>query len=246
MADRLKGKVAIITGGTGGMGLGIAGCFLREGAKVAITDIKENEASKALVAQNAGQVLFETLNVTDESAWKQVIQDTVNQFGSLSILVNNAGIAPQPVPIDQEPYEDWKKVIDVNLNGNFLGVKYGMKEMKGKGGSIINISSIEGMVGQEVTGPYNASKGGTRLLTKAAALDAAANHYNVRINSVHPGFIDTPIIPREAIKPLADSTPLGHIGEPKDIGEICVYLASDESKFATGSEFTVDGGFTAR
>ncbi|AKV55865.1 Short-chain alcohol dehydrogenase [Bifidobacterium actinocoloniiforme DSM 22766] len=246
MTDRLKGKVAIITGGTGGIGLGIAECYVREGAKVVLTDIKETEESKHFLDERGDQARFMALDVTDEAQWQDVIDKTIKAYGSLDIVVNNAGIAPKAVPIDQEPYDDWKKVIRVNLDGTFLGVKHGMATMKGKGGSIINISSIEGFVGMRFGGPYNASKGGSRSLTKAAALDSAANGYNVRVNSVHPGFIKTPLLNDHLEKAMAELTPLGHIGDPDDIGEICVYLGSDESKFAMGSEFVVDGGFIAQ
>lgn len=246
MTNRLNGKVAIITGGTGGIGLGIADCFIREGAKVALTDIKESEASKKFMEEHQGKVIFLPLDVTDEDQWVTTIKKVEDELGQLTTVVNNAGIGGSGALMDEESYDDWKKVIDINLNGTFLGTKHGMRVMKGRGGSIINMSSIEGFVGLSRAGAYNASKGGTRLLTKSAALDSAANNYNVRINSVHPGFIKTPLLSQELVDQMSKLTPLGHIGEPKDIGEICVYLASDESKFALGSEFVVDGGFIAQ
>lgn len=246
MADRLNGNVAIITGGTGGIGLGIADCFIREGAKVALTDIKESDASKEFMARHPGQVIFLPLDVTDEDQWVATIDKVEQELGKLTTVINNAGIGGSGALMDEESYDDWKKVIDINLNGTFLGTKHGMRVMKGRGGSIINMSSIEGFVGLSRAGAYNASKGGTRLLTKSAALDSAANGYNVRINSVHPGFIKTPLVSQELADRMSKLTPLGHIGEPEDIGEICVYLASDESKFAMGSEFVVDGGFIAQ
>lgn len=246
MADRLNGNVAIITGGTGGIGLGIADCFIREGAKVALTDIKESHASKEFMARHPGQVIFLPLDVTDEDQWVTTIDKVEQELGKLTTVINNAGIGGSGALMDEESYDDWKKVIDINLNGTFLGTKHGMRVMKGRGGSIINMSSIEGFVGLSRAGAYNASKGGTRLLTKSAALDSAANGYNVRINSVHPGFIKTPLVSQELADRMSKLTPLGHIGEPEDIGEICVYLASDESKFAMGSEFVVDGGFIAQ
>lgn len=247
MTDRLQDKVAIITGGVAGIGLGIAECYVREGAKVVLTANHNVDGGKAAVAKFGDDVsLFIQQDVAVEADWQRVIKETLDKFGRLDIVVNNAGIAPEVKPVDQESYADWKKVINVNLNGNFLGVKYGMQTMKGKGGSIINVSSIEGFIGTVNAAPYNASKGGTRLLTKAAALDSAANQYNVRVNSVHPGFIQTPILTPEVVDVATKLTPVGHIGQPKDIGEICVYLGSDESSFATGSEFVVDGGFIAQ
>ena len=170
MTDRLQGKVAIITGGTGGMGVGIAECFVREGAKVALTDIKESDASRSFMQEHPGQVVFHTLDVTDEDQWVSTIDTVEKELGQLTTVVNNAGIGGSGATMDQESYEDWKKVIAINLNGTFLGTKHGMRVMKGRGGSIINISSIEGFVGLSGAGAYNASKGGTRLLTKSAAL----------------------------------------------------------------------------
>ncbi|WP_295909327.1 SDR family oxidoreductase [uncultured Bifidobacterium sp.] len=246
MTDRLRGKVAIITGGTGGIGMGIAECYVREGAKVALTDIKESDASRSFTQKHPEQVVFHTLDVTDEDQWVSAIDTVEKELGQLTTVVNNAGIGGSGATMDEETYEDWKKVIAINLNGTFLGTKHGMRVMKGRGGSIINISSIEGFVGLSRAGAYNASKGGTRLLTKSAALDSANNGYGVRINSVHPGFIKTPLISQSLEDRMSKLTPLGHIGEPQDIGEICVYLASDESKFALGAEFVVDGGFIAQ
>lgn len=246
MSHRLENKVAIVTGGAGGLGIGIATCFLREGAKVVLTDLKESTPEKELVASHSS-ASFRSHNVTNENEWMTIVNDTVSKYGHLDVLVNNAGIAPALVPVDQETLDDWKHVIDVDLTSNFLGIKHAMLAMKGRGGSIINISSIEGLVGNPYTAAYNAAKGGTRLLTKSAALDATTGGYNVRVNSVHPGVIKTPLVPEDQGEQLAKSMiPMKHLGSPKDIGEICTYLASDESSYATGAEFTVDGGYTAQ
>lgn len=243
--NRLKDKVAIVTGGTQGIGLGIAKCFINEGAKVVITSTTESKGAKA-VAELGENAIYVKQNVAKEADWENVINQTLDKFGGLDIVVNNAGIAPQLVSIDKETLEDWNKVISVDLTGTFLGVKHGMATMaKNGGGSIINISSIEGLIGAPTVGPYNAAKGGVRLLTKSAALDATTNKYNVRVNSVHPGYIDTDIIPEDQKAMYGKLTPMGHIGTPEDIGMLCVYLASDESKFVTGSEFVIDGGVTA-
>lgn len=248
MTDRLKDKVAIITGGVSGIGLGIAECYVREGAKVVLTANHNVDGGKAAVAKfGADNALFVQQDVSKEADWEKVIQATEDKFGKVNIVVNNAGVPPVAVPINKLKLADWNRIIAINLTGTFLGIKHGMNAMlKSGGGSIINISSIEGFVGVPTGGPYNASKGGVRAMTKAAALDATSNDYNIRVNSVHPGFIDTPILPRESVKQLASITPMKHIGEPKDIGELCVYLGSEESKFATGSEFVVDGGFIAQ
>ncbi|MCI2031723.1 glucose 1-dehydrogenase [Limosilactobacillus sp.] len=244
--DRLKEKIAIVTGGTQGIGKGIAKCFVNEGAKVVITSPTEEKGKKA-ASELGKNVIYIKQDVSNEDDWETVISQTLSQFGGLDIVVNNAGIAPQLVSIDKETLEDWNKVINVDLTGTFLGVKHGMATMaKNGGGSIINISSIEGLIGAPTVGPYNAAKGGVRLLTKSAALDATTNKYNVRVNSVHPGYIDTDIIPEDQKAMYGKLTPMGHIGKPEDIGMLCVYLASDESKFVTGSEFVIDGGVTAQ
>lgn len=245
MSDQLANKVALITGAATGIGLGIAKCYLEQGAKVVLTGHRPYDETNELLGKYQNDAEFKVLEVTEEDQWEQVIKETIGKFGHLDIVVNNAGVAPIARPVDQETLEDWNRVINVNLTGTFLGVKHGMLAMKGRGGSIINISSIEGFVGVTDNAAYNASKGGSRLLTKAAALDAAKNNYNVRVNSVHPGFIDTKIVPNEMKEALGKATPIGHIGKPEDIGNICVYLGSDVSSFATGSEFVIDGGFIA-
>ncbi len=248
MTDRLKDKVAIITGGVAGIGLGIAECYVREGAKVVLTANHNVDGGKAAVEKfGEDNALFVQQDVSQEADWEKVIEETMNKFGKVDIVVNNAGVPPVQVPINQLGMKDWNRIISINLTGTFLGIKHGMNAMlKSGGGSIINISSIEGFVGVPTGGPYNASKGGVRAMTKAAALDATTGDYNIRVNSVHPGFIDTPILPEESRNQLASITPMKHIGDPQDIGELCIYLGSAESKFATGSEFVVDGGFIAQ
>ncbi len=247
MAGQLENKVALVTGAATGIGLAICQSFVDEGAKVVVTGHRIHEETQNFLAKNSDNAEFQLLEVTDENQWKSVTEAAFDKFGHLDIVVNNAGVASWQGPVDEESLEDWNHVIDVDLTGTFLGVKHGMKQMrKGNGGSIINISSIEGLVGIVDNAAYNASKGGTRLLTKVAALDAASHNYNVRVNSVHPGFIDTDIVPEEMKLALAKVTPLGHIGKPEDIGNICVYLASDKASFTTGAEFVVDGGFTAQ
>ncbi|WEV39603.1 glucose 1-dehydrogenase [Lactobacillus sp. ESL0681] len=241
---RLNNKVAIITGGSGGIGMGIAHCYLNEGAKVIITDIRESEQEKALV-NSEQDVDFINQDVTDESKWTEVIDEVVKKYGHLDILINCAGIDCKPVPVDQESLEDFKNVLNVNLIGTFLGIKHAMKVMKGKGGSIINIASLGGIISSPTFDAYSASKGGVRLLTKAAALDGANDKYNVRVNVINPGAIKTPMVTPELEKMFTAGTPMGHLGKPEDIGQICTYLGSDESEFTTGAEFTIDGGKSA-
>lgn len=246
MADRLKGKVAIITGGVAGIGLGVAECYVREGAKVVVTANHNVDGGHAAVAKFGEDVsLFVQQDVASEADWQKVMDATIEKFGRVDILVNNAGIGGINGPIEDLPLADWQKVIDVNLTANFLGEKAAINAMKQTAdakGSIINVSSVAGLVGLPMAPAYSASKGGSRLLTHATALSLAHRGIDIRVNSVHPGWIDTAIVPEAARKQIVASIPVGHMGEPEDIGEICVYLGSDESKFANGAEFTVDGG----
>lgn len=246
MTDRLKDKVAIITGGVAGIGLGIATCYVREGAKVVLTANHNVDGGHAAVAKFGEDVsLFVQQDVAKEADWQKVIDATVAKFGRVDILVNNAGIGGVNGAIEDLSLDDWQKVIDVNLTANFLGEKaaiHAMKDTADAKGSIINVSSVAGLVGLPFAPAYSASKGGTRLLTHATALNLAQRKIAIRVNSVHPGWIDTAIVPEAARKQIIAGIPVGHMGEPEDIGEVCVYLGSDESKFANGAEFTVDGG----
>lgn len=249
MSDRLKDKVAIITGGVAGIGLGIAECYVREGASVVLTANHNVEGGKAAVEKFGSDVaLFVQQDVAKAEDWDKVIAATIEKFGKLDILVNNAGIGGKGGAIEDETLEDWEAIVGVNLTGNFLGVKAGINAMKkynDSKGSIINVSSVAGLVGLPFGVDYSATKGGTRLLTHAAAVQLARRGVKIRVNSVHPGWIDTAIVPEEYKKQIIPTIPMGYMGEPRDIGEICVYLGSDESKYATGSEFVVDGGIRA-
>jgi cyclopentanol dehydrogenase len=254
---RLEGKVALISGGARGMGAAEARLLAREGAKVVIGDLLEEEGKQveAEINEAGGEALFITLDVTREEDWKQAIEATVRRFGTLHVLVNNAGIggerAPDggPIPLDGLTAEQWDRVQDVNSKGVFLGTKHAIPEMrKAGGGSIINISSIYGLVGSSGATAYHASKGAVRLFTKATAVQHARE--GIRANSVHPGFIDTPMTERlrsdpERREDLVRSTPLGRIGVPADVASGVLFLASDESSFMTGSELVIDGGYTA-
>ncbi|MFC6273980.1 glucose 1-dehydrogenase [Levilactobacillus tangyuanensis] len=246
MSDRLKGKVAIITGGVAGIGLGVAECYVREGAKVVLTANHNVDGGHAAVAKFGDDVsLFVQQDVANEDDWKKVIDATIAKFGKLDILVNNAGIGGVNGALEDLSLEDWQKVIDINLTANFLGEKAAINAMKKTNdakGSIVNVSSVAGLVGLPMAPAYSASKGGSRMLTHATALSLASRGIDIRVNSVHPGWIDTAIIPEAAREQIVKTIPVGHMGEPHDIGEICVYLGSDESKFANGAEFTVDGG----
>ncbi|ANZ60872.1 3-beta hydroxysteroid dehydrogenase [Secundilactobacillus paracollinoides] len=252
MTDRLKGKVAIVTGGTLGIGLGVAQRFVDEGAKVVITGRHADVGEKAAKSIGGEDVIrFIKHDATDEEGWVKLFDETEKAFGPVTTLVNNAGIAINK-SIENTTTEEWHKQLAINLDAVFFGTRLGIQRMKNKhlGASIINMSSIEGFIGDPNLGAYNASKGGVRIMSKSAAVDCALKDYDVRVNTVHPGYIKTPLVEdlpgAEEAMSARTKTPMGHIGEPDDIAYICVYLASDESKFATGSEFVVDGGYTAQ
>lgn len=254
---RVKDKVAIVTGARRGIGKATAVLLAREGARVIITDRKEEGAQDVVdeITKAGGEAVFVLQDVAKEEDWQRVVGEASKRYGRLDILVNNAGVGAGK-NIEELSLEDWRWVMSVNLDGVFLGTKYAIEAMKpGGGGSIVNISSIEGIVGDRRLTAYDASKGGVRLLTKSAALHCARAGYKIRVNSVCPGFLDTKMVtgflgaqkdPETARRELEQLHPLGHLGEPLDAAYAVLYLASDESKFATGTELVVDGGYTAR
>ena len=257
MAGRLEGNVALITGAGAGIGEATAIRFSQEGALVIVTDIDGDAARKvadAIVA-SGGRAESRVQDVTDEALWDTVVDEIVSTHGSLQILVNNAGMG-MPGSVEDTTLELWRKTQAVNGESVFFGTRAGIRVMKVSGGSIINISSIEGIVGEPNAAAYNYSKGGVRIFTKSAALQCAKQGYPVRVNSVHPGFIATQIIenaianmPEELSKEWMDrvarEVPMGgKMGEPLDIANGCLFLASDESSYMTGSELVIDGGYT--
>jgi len=257
---RVEGLVAMVTGARRGLGKASAVLLAKEGAKVVITDRNPDGADAVLaeIEKAGGEAVFLDQDVSKEADWQRVIERTIDRFGKLDILVNNAGVGAGK-NIEQISLEEWRWVMSVNLDGAFLGTKYGIEAMKKTGGgSIINMSSIEGIIGDSRMVAYDASKGGLRTLTKSAALHCAQRGYNIRVNTVHPGFIDTEMVRgflkaqakdgdiESARKALERLHPIGHLGEPDDVAYAVLYLASRESKFATGSELVVDGGYTAR
>jgi 3(or 17)beta-hydroxysteroid dehydrogenase len=253
--NRVKDKVAIVTGAASGMGEASARLLAKEGAKVVLSDINEVDGQRIAgeISNQGGASLFLKHDVASESDWQRVIASTLERFGRLDVLVNNAGVTVNK-DIEQTTLEEWRWVMSINLDGVFLGVKYAIGAMKKTGGgSIINISSAAGIVGQLWAAAYCSSKGGIRLLTKAAALECskAGRDYNIRVNSIHPGCVRTALLePLLKKKEMADIInnlhPIGHLGEPEDVAYAVLYLASDESKFATGSELVLDGGYTAQ
>lgn len=244
---RLDKKVAVITGGVKGFGLAMAKLFVKEGAKVTITDVDDQHADEALNEIGRTNAIFIKQDVSQEAGWEPVFKTAVEKFGKVNILINNAGILSFN---DAENIDlaTWHKVLSVDLDGVMLGTKYGIKYMKENGGSIVNISSIAGLIGISNLYAYNAAKGGVRMLTKSAALYCAEKHYAIRVNSVHPGYAHTPMVDAypEMRQHLESLHPMGRLGTADEIANAALYLASDESSFSTGSELVVDGGYTAQ
>ena len=250
---RLDGKVAFISGGSRGMGAEEARLFAKEGAKVAIGDILEEDGRKveAEINESGGDCLFMHLDVTSEANWQDAIAQTVSRFSALHILVNNAGIGGVGGLVEDTSVEEWELVMDINAKGVFLGTKAAIPEMQNAGGgSIINISSQLGIVATDNTSPmYHASKGAVRILTKSTAIQFAPD--GIRANSVHPGPVNTAMTERrredpEAFALMRSRIPLGRFAEPIEIANAVLYLASDESGYVTGSEVVVDGGWVAQ
>ena len=247
---RLEGKVALITGAALGMGRAHARLFASEGAKVIVTDINEEAGRENVEAINkdGGEAIFLKHDVANESDWKQVIDKSVETYGKVDILVNNAGILLSK-SLEDTSVDEWDLVMNINLKGVFLGCREIIPAMnKAGGGSIVNISSIYGLIGAPDCAAYEASKGAVRLLTKAAAVDLIK--HNIRVNSIHPGMIKTEMtkgladIP-EAAAGIAAKVLLGRMAEPEEVSKAVLFLASDESSYVHGSELVVDGGYTA-
>jgi NAD(P)-dependent dehydrogenase (short-subunit alcohol dehydrogenase family) len=248
MANRLSGKIALISGAASGLGAAQAKLFASEGAKVVLGDVQaELGNTVATQIKNAGgQAIFTRLDVTDESSWKAAIKVAKDTFGGLTTLVNNAGIF-HPGGIEGESIEGWNKVIAVNQTGVFLGMKTAAATLLESGNAaIVNISSLFGIIGSANAISYHASKGAVRVMSKAAALEYAKR--GIRVNAIFPGQIQTPIlgdITPEQDKAFKAMIPMGKVGEPIDIAYASLYLCSDEAKYVTGAELIVDGGWAA-
>jgi len=261
MAGRVQGKVALITGGASGIGRGCAETLAAEGAVVVITDVQDTKGAEAVAAIEAagGQAWHLHHDVTDEAAWESVVAEVRERHGRLDILVNNAGIGINASVLTMS-LADWRRQTAVNLDGVFLGTKHSIPLMRasGDGGSIINMSSVAGLKGAPALAGYCATKGGVRLFTKAVAMECANAKDGIRVNSVHPGIIETPIwltvLPAgdganappdlDALSTMA--VPLGVKGLPQDIANGVLWLASDESRYVTGAELVIDGGLSVR
>lgn len=250
---RLEGKVALVTGGGSGLGAASVRRMHAEGAFVWITD-RIVEGGEALAQELGERAVFRRLDVTKEAAWIETIDAIEAAHGKLDILVNNAGVGVV-ADIETTTIEQWRFVHAVNVEGTFFGCKHGIRLMKKTGGSIINVSSVAGIAGDPNLTAYCSSKGAVRTLTKSVAMHCARKKYGIRVNSLHPAFIDTPMVgaivasakdQEKARAGLARAIPLGRIGEPEDIAAAVAYLASDDAKFVTGSELVVDGGLLAQ
>ena len=249
---RLENKVALISGGSRGMGAAEAEMFAAEGAHVVIADILEDEGRKTAskIAETGARCLFTNLDVLKASDWESAISTVTSAFGKLDILVNNAGVTSRMMLLEtSEP--EWDRVMDINTKGTFLGIKTAIPAMKySGGGSIVNISSQMGLVGADYISPqYQASKGAVRILTKSVAIQYASD--NIRCNSIHPAPIETYMTAdirddADSFQDMLRRIPMGRYGKPEEVAYAVLYLASDESSFVTGSEVVVDGGWTAQ
>jgi NAD(P)-dependent dehydrogenase (short-subunit alcohol dehydrogenase family) len=259
--ERIRGKAALVTGAASGIGRATAILFAREGARVLATDLDPaGETVAASIRTDGGEAHFLRHDVSDEASWVGAIRRQLEAFGRLDVLVNNAGISFAK-PLGETTLAEWRRLMAVNLDGVFLGTREAVRAMRrsGGGGSIVNVSSASGLVGSPLASAYCASKGGVRLFTKAVALEVAGD--GIRVNSIHPGGVRTPIWAKAdfwpglveqsgsedaAFQALAGAAPLGRLADPEEIAEAILYLASDVSKFMTGSELVIDGGYTAR
>jgi NAD(P)-dependent dehydrogenase (short-subunit alcohol dehydrogenase family) len=256
MTGRLAGKVALVTGAASGLGAETARRLAREGAAVMLSDLSigDGEAVTAEIIAAGGRAVFIAHDVTSEDDWTAAVTATTTSLGRLDILVNNAGIVGNQLELMTHSLADWRRILAVNLDGVFLGMRAVGPVMAGQGGgSIINLSSIMGKVAMPNVTAYAASKGGVLMLTKAAAVEWAP--LGIRVNSVHPGFIDTPMVANalhaaengnEMRSAIIAAHPLGRLGVPREIADAIVFLASDEASFMTGAELVVDGGYTAQ
>ena len=254
---RVAGKVAIVTGATSGLGAAAAVRLAEEGAAVLVTgrDEDRGQAVVEAIASAGGEARFRPLDVTDEVAWQATVDSVMAAHGRLDILLNNAGTT-RAEPICDVTLETWRRIMAVNADGVFLGTRSAIPAMRRSGGgSIINMSSVLGMVGTAHLAAYTASKGAVRYFTKCVALECARDGSGIRVNSIHPAFIHTPMMDETATRMFGAAAagprefgklhPVGHVGEPDDIASGVVYLASDEAKFVTGTELVIDGGYTA-
>lgn len=253
---RVENKVAVVTGAALGLGKATAQLLGHEGAHVAVTDVRDDDGTRVAdsIHKAGSEAQFWHLDVSDEGNVRAVMGEIAETFGGIDILINNAGISGANKPTHELTAGEWQEVMNVNVNGVFYCTKHAIPHMrKNGGGSIVNLSSIYGIVSAPDVPPYHASKGAVRLMTKTDALLYAED--NIRVNSIHPGFIWTPMVEHfledqgdveEGKKETAAAHPLGHLGDPEDVAYGALYLASPESRFVTGTELVIDGGYTAQ
>ena len=256
--NRIAGKIALVTGGASGIGRAVARMFAEQGGVVMVADIQETSALAVVaeIAEQGGNAEVVPLDVTDEHQWEAAVDGVLERHGRLDVLVNNAGVGGVgDGTIEDVTLDGWRRIMGVNAEGVMLGCKHGVRAMKqAGGGSIVNMSSIAGIVGAPQLSAYCASKGAVRMLTKSVALHCARKGYGIRCNSVHPSYTDTPMVermiqsrsdPERMRAALSSASPFGRMGEAADIAGAVLYLASDDSAFVTGTELVVDGGVTA-
>lgn len=253
-AGRVEGKVCVVTGGARGLGLAAVEALLAEGAKVLLTDIDEAEG-RAQADRLGANAMFRVQDATQPAAWDQTLDAVIAKWGRLDVLVNNAGIALMQ-DVERASLQGWQRTLDINLTAVFLGTQAAIARMKATQGSIVNIASIEGLVGEPEIPAYNATKGGVRIFSKSAAIHCARSGYKIRVNNVCPGFAGTQMVsgalatmkPEDAEAFAARTLariPMGRFAEPSEIAAVVLFLASDESSYVTGSDLVVDGGLTA-
>ncbi|HKY90205.1 MAG TPA: glucose 1-dehydrogenase [Nevskiaceae bacterium] len=252
--DRMKGKVCVVTGAARGLGLAAVEALLAEGARVLMTDIDAEEGEKQ-AARLGANAKFRRQDVTDEAQWGATLDAAIAAWGQLDVLVNNAGIALIG-DVEASTLATWRKTLDINLTGVYLGTQAAIARMKARQGSIVNIASIEGITGEPEVPAYNATKGGVRIFTRSAAIHCARSGYKIRINNVCPGFAETQMVsgalatmPPEKAQAFATRTlgriPMGRFATAAEIAAGILFLASDESSYMTGSDLVIDGGMTA-
>lgn len=250
--SKLDGKVALVTGGANGIGAAIAREMAAAGAAVAVTDIDSKAADDLArdISASGARVIGATQDVTDDAAWPRAIGWVEEALGPLDILVNNAGVAARMTKLEDTTLDGWRRVTNVNLDGVFLGVRAGIRTMKERGGSIVNVASVLGWVGAPMIGAYGATKHAVRGLTKSAAIECTFLRYPIRINAVCPGYIDTDMTAglKESLgeRDLLKLSPIGRLGKPEEIAKGVVFLASDDASFMTGADLVIDGGYIAR
>jgi len=250
-----NGACALVTGAGSGIGRATALALAREGARVMVSEIDaaRGQETVAAIEASGGQARFVALDVTDEAAWEWAFAAAADAFGTVGVLVNNAGVLPEPIPLEDTTLSSWRRVTAVNLDGVFLGIKHGIRTMRDAGGSIVNLASVYALVGAANIGGYGAAKGAVVSLTRSAAMECSQLGYAIRVNAVCPGYIDTGMTEETAAAAgydvrdaMAKQAPMKRMGRPEEVAEAIVFLASARSSFTTGTTLTMDGGYAAR